>query len=81
MTPETTSIKVPHMKLTWIIIVPLVIAVCLLLWLVFFGLALGAANAWIIQGTFAAGWHAVWARWPIALLWGLLFGGIFKGTR
>ena len=39
------------------------------------GLAVGAANAWILQGTFWDGWHAALDRPLIALGWAILFGG------
>jgi hypothetical protein len=38
-------------------------------------LALGAANAWLLGGDFAAGWAAVWAKPVVAIGWSLLFGG------
>lgn len=46
-----------------------------LLALVWAGVVIGAANAWILQGTFSAGWHAVWGRWLVTLLWSILFLG------
>lgn len=39
----------------------------------FTALAVGAANAWIIESTFSDGWDAAWNRWPITFLWALVF--------
>jgi len=52
-----------------------------LLILVWAGLAIGAGNAWILQGTFSDGWHAVWDRWGAALGWSVLFGSVFTLSR
>lgn len=41
-------------------------------WL-FSALAVSAANAWIMQGTFADGWAACWDRWWVLLLWAFVF--------
>lgn len=61
-----------------VLAVLVLLAVCAVLWLAGCALALGTANAWIIQDTFGEGWHAVWRRWPISLLWGLLMGGFIR---
>lgn len=37
------------------------------------GLAIGTANAWILEGTFSDGWSAVWDRWVPALGWSVIF--------
>ena len=49
----------------------------LLLLLVWAGLAVGAANAWILESAFSDGWNAVWDRWLITFGWAFLFlGGV-----
>lgn len=48
-----------------------------LLFLLWTGVAIGSANAWILQGTFSDGWSAVWDRWLIAIGWTTLFTSIF----
>lgn len=68
-------------KLLGFILVLLAIALGIGLFLVWIGLAIGSANAWIIEGTFNDGWHAVWDRWLIATGWGILFlGGLGLGS-
>ena len=51
------------------------IALVLAAMTLFGGLAVGAANAWILQGTFAEAWSAYWGRWLIGLGWSVLFLG------
>jgi hypothetical protein len=38
--------------------------------------AVGAANAWFLERTFAEGWHAVWSKPVVAIAWTLLFGAV-----
>ena len=40
---------------------------------VFSALAIGAGNAWVLEGTFSDGWSRAWDRPIITFLWGLLF--------
>lgn len=66
-------------KLAGVISLVAMIAFIVLVWsvvvLTVSGLSIGAANAWVLQGTFSAGWHAVWDRPLVAIGWSLLFGG------
>lgn len=43
-------------------------------------LALGAAHAWVFQGTFSDGWSMAWDRWYITIGWSLLFLGGTSAT-
>lgn len=45
------------------------------------GVAVGAANAWIMQGTFGEAWSAYWDRWYIGLGWAILFMGGFGARK
>lgn len=72
------------MKLLGIFLLTFVLViVAILMILTWTGVIVGAANAWILQGTFGAGWHAVWSRPLISFGWALLFlgGGILGGHR
>lgn len=52
------------------VVVLVVIGFLTLCWV---GLAIGSANAWILEGTFSDGWDAVWDRWLPAVGWALIF--------
>lgn len=43
--------------------------------LVVTGVAVGTANAWILEAPFSAGWSAVWDRWWQSLAWAWIFAG------
>jgi uncharacterized membrane protein len=66
-----------------VILILAIVVVGALVALVGVGLSLGAANAWIMQDTFGEAWSAVWRRWPISLLWSLLFssGSLVRYSR
>lgn len=44
-------------------------------------LAIGAANAWVLNAQFSDGWHAAWGKPWVLLGWSLLFMGTLAGTR
>lgn len=65
-------------KIAAVVVVLFLLGLVLLCWI---GLAVGSANAWILQGTFSDGWHAVWDRWVQSLGWSLIFLAVWRGAR
>lgn len=66
------------------IVMVLFAALCVAILVVLAALAVGAANAWIMEGNFTDGWHKAWERWPITLGWSLIAGFLvmnFKGNQ
>lgn len=64
------------------LIVLVIVLIAHLLAFCFGGLAVGAANAWIMQGTFGDAWVAWWDRWYISAGWMILFmGGISAASN
>jgi len=64
-----------------VLLVLVTLDVAIALALVWTGVMLGAASAWVFHTPFHVGWRAVFYRKIFALLWLMVFGGASATTR